>query len=741
MSDEYTAKYANIPNITPGLMDALLGEYNMLKPWLTGEQPKHITPENMHEWAADLAMGLTFAGPKAKTADLGKLKQAQQLAANGMDNEAIRQATDWFQGMDGKWRFEIDDSGMKYKPGAAWDKESAPFREAAESFGDAWRLHDLAKENGTSLGHVRDIFSKEYGREPSSMAMYYARNSDPEELAKWVDEYARKSSDMRNNLDSKVSTAMDHDQLFNAYPDLAGAKFEIKGGTEFNGGGHYDPSIDAVRVHPDSAYALKSGRNIALHELQHAIQEREGFARGGSPSEFANVSYADLVHRSNKAQDAYIRAKENGGIDPESGRRISDIERGINEYSEAIRSWKDPHQSYLDLAGEIEARDVSARMNMTPEQRRATPPAFQKDAIVRFGKGDQAGGLMESLASQAQDPSNTLVAHIMPEEADALKRKNGGGSINPITGLPEFWSDGGGDEDGDSIGGGRRGGNEGFSDTERGSSWGGGDGGGWGGGWGDSGDSVGSYSDGLSNVDATRAREAMADMQSAPQDLAGVVNRSAMGDIFSDDQRRQDRVKDMWGGATKAKEYPGMSWGERAFNTAFRADKVAGYGLGLIGSLLGSAFGGIPGSLVGGRLGDALGRKLGANLTPAATVANLDRTKSMVGAGYPGMGGIALDKDSIRGFGSRLGGGMAAQGYAGGADRDMRGESTSIDPWKQDAEAEQKRKDEEEKKKKREEEQKTILNRILGLDDEATNEQKPVWAWNPVNGWQELPSG
>ena len=35
----------------------------------------------------------------------------------GADPEAIRQETGWFQGYDGKWRFEIDDSKAVFRKG------------------------------------------------------------------------------------------------------------------------------------------------------------------------------------------------------------------------------------------------------------------------------------------------------------------------------------------------------------------------------------------------------------------------------------------------------------------------------------------------------------------------------------------------------------------------------------------------------------------------------------------------
>lgn len=57
-----------------------------------------------------------MAGPRAKIADLAKLAKAKSLIAAGTDKEIVRKATGWFMGKDGKWRFEIDDSGAFFDP-------------------------------------------------------------------------------------------------------------------------------------------------------------------------------------------------------------------------------------------------------------------------------------------------------------------------------------------------------------------------------------------------------------------------------------------------------------------------------------------------------------------------------------------------------------------------------------------------------------------------------------------------
>lgn len=314
---------------------------------------------------------------------------------------------------------------------------------------------------------------------------------------------------------------------------------------------------------------------------------------------------------------------------------------------------------------------------------------------------------MTLLARMAQDPTNTLVAHIMPSEAAALKKKNGGGSINPITGLPEFWSDGGGD-DSDSRGGERRGGddsddNDSMADSReaRGS-------------WGD-------VNDGLSNVDATRAKEAYADMLSGPAAMADTANRAAWGEIASDEQARQDRVSGMWGGAKEFRDYPNETRLERGWNRLTRADNVVAGLLGLAGTATG-----IPG--LGFGL-SKLGGYLAKNITPASTVANLSRTKGYVGAGYPGMlgpvdrnyapSGLAgADPTRVAGY-NAVAGGLTGASDSGG----YGGESPTYDPEEAKRYDEEKKKRDEETKKKREQVQ-AILAKVLGFDLEGIGEQK-----------------
>lgn len=62
------------------------------------------------------AVGM-FGGRLAKTADHTALAKAEKMASEGVPREQIWKDTGWFKGVDGKWRFEINDSKATWRYG------------------------------------------------------------------------------------------------------------------------------------------------------------------------------------------------------------------------------------------------------------------------------------------------------------------------------------------------------------------------------------------------------------------------------------------------------------------------------------------------------------------------------------------------------------------------------------------------------------------------------------------------
>lgn len=68
--------------------------------------------------AAKLADGTlgSFAGVRSKILDKGALEVAQAAEKEGIKPDEIWQKTGFFRGADQRWRYEIDDSSLKYSP-------------------------------------------------------------------------------------------------------------------------------------------------------------------------------------------------------------------------------------------------------------------------------------------------------------------------------------------------------------------------------------------------------------------------------------------------------------------------------------------------------------------------------------------------------------------------------------------------------------------------------------------------
>ena len=130
--------------------------------------------------------------------------------------------------------------------------------------------------------------------------------------------------------------------LVDAYPDLPGMRVSAKGNV--SGGAYYAPSgdpfgkerVDLPMRSRGGRYANEdSSRSATAHELAHAIQQREGFSGGTNPG---------------LARREYPKA---------NGKDYTD--------EEAI-------ELYMNNAGEAEARNVQARLSLTPDQRKAKFP-------------------------------------------------------------------------------------------------------------------------------------------------------------------------------------------------------------------------------------------------------------------------------------------------------------------------------------------------------------------------------
>lgn len=121
-------------------------------------------------------------------------------------------------------------------------------------------------------------------------------------------------------------------------------------------------------------------KSVLMHELQHAIQSREGFAVGGHPEQFIGKLFSkeqiqdarilsQMMSKGKTLDEALKEYKTLIRKDPESG-AVS-----IVRYTDNLDALThEPFEAYKRLAGEVEARTTQSRLNLDSQQRRDNYP-------------------------------------------------------------------------------------------------------------------------------------------------------------------------------------------------------------------------------------------------------------------------------------------------------------------------------------------------------------------------------
>lgn len=172
------------------------------------------------------------------------------------------------------------------------------------------------------------------------------------------------------NLDEII----DHPALFEAYPEARQIRVSRLATSDTASGSFSSASnrisLNALRDNMENFSTL-------LHEVQHWIQDKEGFAKGGSPAGVSKYDFEALQAENAKyakaMRDLIADHKSKGGTaqtarQTEYGKVLSD---SLIKIQDAI---KQAEKDYRRIAGEIESRDIEARQSFTPEQRKAIAP-------------------------------------------------------------------------------------------------------------------------------------------------------------------------------------------------------------------------------------------------------------------------------------------------------------------------------------------------------------------------------
>lgn len=339
----------------------------------------------------------TAAGIGARTADSAALRRAEALEKSGTDNETIRQETGWYRGMDGQWRFEIDDSR------AAFSRSG----EAQYSADNADYARYTQLMNRMLTGELTEAEHAEL------LGLDKKNGSTKKELARRIDEG-----------NATLRDIMQHNALFEAYPEIAETKVkfaDMPSGTA----GSYNRETNTITLDTKLKYDANDALDALMHEVQHRVQAAEGFASGTNPGYWnrgENYDRAAEKYRDNRARllnglstedlalyneyrsaEREMGAMLDGSVLYDESRmdalekrsdelyrelygkewfgKLNRYDRILGDAGEAVKEF------YRNTAGEIEARDTAARRRISAEERKNTPPELG-DADTVFADGN-----------------------------------------------------------------------------------------------------------------------------------------------------------------------------------------------------------------------------------------------------------------------------------------------------------------------------------------------------------------
>lgn len=243
-----------------------------------------------------LNFGGMMIGPKAKTWNAADNARALEMEAAGLDPRQIWKDTGNWKGPEGAWRQEIPDNAAQ-----------------------------MIAQKGASFEHLSDMGVASYP--------------------------------------SKVGNVIDHPELFGAYPSIQGAHVTMHNKVS---GGEYSPNMPSgnkrieafdlpLRHSPSGGYVQpEMAKSTTLHELQHAIQGKEGFAKGGDWDQLSAHDFHKEVQRL--------------------------VDKGVPlEAAQKELEYLTPYYNYTRLAGEAEARATQSRMMLDALGRRNKFPADSYD--------------------------------------------------------------------------------------------------------------------------------------------------------------------------------------------------------------------------------------------------------------------------------------------------------------------------------------------------------------------------
>lgn len=374
------------------------------------------------------------------TTRLDNLAVAREMEEAGKDAKVVKMATGWERGADGKWRYETEDNldGVELKTQNELEEE---YRAAKKEADKAQRKYsDFYKNPALYYRASKKNSTEENERLRSKRAE--AQKYLKELIADYnrLEDIARKLWERANDGIQGVplpDVIGKNHPLLQAYPEMNKIKVSFYPRGRYVGSrgmnGFYHPWYNSIFIATDST--KEKMRSTLGHELQHAIQHIEGFAIGSNVSDFeAQKAYKEKQINLIESKIEKLE-RQLPGLNEEWTEKHDKIEEEINSLEDRKLNLSNTDNSFLaykHVSGEVEARNVQSRMNMTPEERRNSLAAETEDVAreeqIFLNETREAAASIPyrkaSIHSQIKDMGDKLHTPIRIVKAEDVRHDN-----------------------------------------------------------------------------------------------------------------------------------------------------------------------------------------------------------------------------------------------------------------------------------------------------------------------------
>ena len=223
--------------------------------------------EKVKENDEDIMYSMRGESTATEELDRQNLEIAKKMDMENIPMENIRLATGWYKQSDGKWRSEFSSKKMKFKPAidSIFENES--------DFKELERLKQKREKSWKKLREFEKTADKKSFSYPFKYLELYGTPEQKayEEFAKSVKEKQRKAKTIKGKLVDIIYFP----ELFKVYPQLKDVNVVSTGVFKGATAANWDKESNTIKISKE--LSKEQALNSLTHEIQHAIQDIEGF--------------------------------------------------------------------------------------------------------------------------------------------------------------------------------------------------------------------------------------------------------------------------------------------------------------------------------------------------------------------------------------------------------------------------------------------------------------------------------